>query len=548
MAKVTVHTDIPYADLVSADDSDSGVFDAVTIDELLDEMDRGVGDADEFFDRMKKARIERRSSSTWDDDPLGISKTSRQVIEQHAGAFGNGKITPPPFDFWAAAQFLTSNTWHSRCVEIKAKIAAGLDWHILKREGIDPAEGEVTGKIRALFADPNDRHQEINDVAKCLFTDLEAIGNAWLEVVRDEQGEIVELWHVPAISVAIDARLRGYWQVGHFGSHFEARFFKRFGDLRPTSFEDAEPMLASETDFEMLATELIHFASYHPLGGQYGVPSWIAAALAIRENRAVNEYNADFFEHQTIPNKIIVFKGIVPDERTKKKLADYFEVGLKGRSHKPLVLSIDEVEEGQGIDITDLKIGTGGSTDGDFLGLGDQSRDEIIAGHGVPPQMLGIQAAGRLGGKGSEEGARRDFKSYTIEPMQTGFERIIRKTLIDGRIKTRDGGGQRVTVQAGFGVTDARLKLRDFDLSDQDATLNKAREMRSAVGMGLRTVNEARIEMNLPPVTDVPMADELWVQTSAGPLPLRAVDPETGPIGVAPEPEQSDDQIEDMTP
>ena len=521
--KVRCHTDIPVGDPLDLDlDLSNG--DRLSVDALLADLPAsGTGSPEAFFRRLGGAGGGRRS---WSADPHQIHKASRQLELAMREAFSTNtgrRVKATPFDFWSVSRLLMSNTWHARCVELVSKVAAGLDWMLDKRSIEDEPSSADIAAIDALLRRPSDPEEasdqtvQINDVAQCVFHDLRSLGNANLEIVRDGFGRPVEIYHVPAVTVRVDAQGRGFWQVGHGGlsetsaATTRTRFFKNYGDRRDIGSESGPDKPRREG--EPLASEMVHLKTYHPLGGAYGVPAFLPAVLAIRVNRASDDYNADFFEHNTVPNKIIVFHGLIPDERTKQTIADYFEVGLKGRIHKPLVLSVDEIEDGQKIEIRDLTAFQ--AIDGGFLRLKDMSRDEILAAHGVPGSMVGVRSPGRLGGKGDNETSRRDFKALEIEPLQVGFERVINMLVIED----------------GFGVNDVVFRLANFDLSDHDFALAKSKEMRSQVGVAIRTINEARKELGLDPFP-FPQADAPFVQTSAGPLYLQWIDLENPPAAL----------------
>lgn len=59
----------------------------------------------------------------------------------------------------------------------------------------------------------------------------------------------------------------------------------------------------------------------------------------------------------------------------------------------------------------------------EFLGIKGATRDDVLAAHRVPPQLLGI-VPNNTGGFGDVEKAARVFARNELLPLQTRFKRI----------------------------------------------------------------------------------------------------------------------------
>ena len=66
----------------------------------------------------------------------------------------------------------------------------------------------------------------------------------------------------------------------------------------------------------------------------------------------------------------------------------------------------------------------------DFLGIKNTTRDDILAAHRVPPQLLGIVPA-NAGGFGDVTKATDAFFELEIEPLQSVFRELNEMVGVD---------------------------------------------------------------------------------------------------------------------
>ncbi|HFE37072.1 MAG TPA: phage portal protein, partial [Gammaproteobacteria bacterium] len=109
-----------------------------------------------------------------------------------------------------------------------------------------------------------------------------------------------------------------------------------------------------------------------------------------------------------------------------------------------------------------------------------QNRDEVISAHGVPPRLVGIMAAGQLGGVGEIEGQLTIFKQSTIDPDQEALENLLNSTII-----------------ASFGTHKWRLKFNEMDITDALADTEKYTRLTEA---GILTPDEVREDLGRMPL------------------------------------------------
>jgi PBSX family phage portal protein len=203
--------------------------------------------------------------------------------------------------------------------------------------------------------------------------DLETLGNAYWEVLRDATGEIVQFVYIPGFTVrllpiepepvrvdmkvkvsdlafddvSVPRRFRRFVQV------FDSRtvYFKEFGDSRLLSRKTGR-LCATDDELrdgdqdEGPATEILHFKLHNPRS-VYGTPRWIGNLLAVLGSRQAEEINYLYFENKSVPPLALLVSGGRLSKSSIPRIEDFIENHLRGKRnfHKILVI---EAEPAQG--------------------------------------------------------------------------------------------------------------------------------------------------------------------------------------------------------
>jgi PBSX family phage portal protein len=208
--------------------------------------------------------------------------------------------------------------------------------------------------------------------------DLEIMGNAYWEVIRDKSGQIVQFTYVPGTSMRllpldkiltptiikikrtkityedkeILRRFRKFVQI-HEGCKV---YFKEFGDPRVISaltgevYKTYEELQNKEKE-QMLegdvpqATEIIHF-NIHTPKSPYGIPRWIGGLLSVLGSRQSEEVNFLYFENKSVPPLACLVSGGRLSESSHARLEDYIKAKIHGRKNFHKILIIEGVPAG----------------------------------------------------------------------------------------------------------------------------------------------------------------------------------------------------------
>jgi len=339
---------------------------------------------------------------------------SQQLPETPWGEmYATGEIVEPPYDLEALAALYEMNSAHKACVDAKTTNIVGLGYRFVPATETAPASRENLAILQNLF---ENCHPEMTftEIMRAVWTDVECLGNGYLELTRNSRGEIDGMYHVPGTTVRVLAHRQGYVQI----REGRKRYFRKFGGP-----EIEIPASAARQETQ---TELMHFMKYTPQSNFYGVPDIIPAIAAIVGDKAAREYNIDFFTHHAVPRLAILVEGGELSEGVVRQLRQFMESEIKGQGHKTLILEVP----GSGAHIRLEKLTATGQEDAAFLDYRKANRDEILLVHRVPPSKVTIVENANLANSKDQD---KTFREQVVRPEQRRieykFNRLIREQL-----------------------------------------------------------------------------------------------------------------------
>ncbi len=408
------------------------------------------------------------------------AKGSKKLREKYGTVIGGVLCATRPFDFATFAYAATVNTYHSSAIDVKAQDVVGRGWKITGDSDSD--KKELTDFFQGAF-----RGKTFAEGMACVWTDREAVGNGYIEIVPGVDGKPAEMTHLPAGEMWIRLDELGFvqqknGQFAHFKS-FDA------DEARIAGLPNTDPLRAEETP-----NEVIHFARYSPWSPFYGIPCILGAWNALVLAQLVAEYNLAFFNNNAIPEYVVLLEGDATED-TVTTIQRYFREHLKGQHHKTLVL-----ESPQGAKITFQKVTSDAAKEAAFRLLRVDCRDEIIHAHRVPPQKVGIVETGKLGGNLSTEQAQ-EYKDSIVGPNQRNvaarFDRLI---------------SERFEMQAQFQLepydVDTRLQESKIDQVYLNAKVLVPNEVRAKRYPDLEPLEGGDVPLGPPTMADIAAVDE----------------------------------------
>lgn len=290
----------------------------------------------------------------WSSNNSSVLKSNTEsniidVFSEFYSQTGDLSIIQPPFEPLSLLQVVEHSDTLGQCIDAMAINIDGFGWtleqapHIDKSKEISPDAKMEKARINRLFKYCNPDIDFV-ELRKRLRKDLEGCGFAYMEVVRDNKGDIAELYQLPAFSVRITeqdkvatdyeesirdeegkfvkvSRKKKFRRIVQLVNQ-ETIYFKEFGDPR-----DIDKTTGKEGDGT--ATEVIVFKLYCPYS-IYGIPRWIGNLIGIMGSRKAEEINYLFFDNKSIPPLIVTVSGGSLTSESLEKLTHLFKNEIKG--------------------------------------------------------------------------------------------------------------------------------------------------------------------------------------------------------------------------
>lgn len=287
--------------------------------------------------------------------PVEKADTSLQVTEQEVYAAADW--ISPPNDLRGLRNLVKNSTILPQCIRAYKNNIAGFGIGIRYIE-----DAEETPEMAAEFS----RAQEIIELlnieqdTKEVFEDIiearETYGIAYLEVIRDVGGEVVQIEFVKDTPTILKTRpLDPYISTVyyHHGQQTERKkryckyrqdiggktvFFKEFGDPRIMDKRDGEYLKDGETlELDYQANEIMEFT----IGTEpYGEVRWIGQILGVDGSRRAETLNNNYFVNgRHTPLMIMIEGGTLTDE-SFNKLQQYIN-DIKGEAGQHAFLLLE---------------------------------------------------------------------------------------------------------------------------------------------------------------------------------------------------------------
>ncbi len=263
----------------------------------------------------------------------------------------------------ALALLSRRSTAHRRILNDKADYISGKGFNY---DSSIPLLGEM---VECTNGDGESLRQVLNKLA----FDKSLFGNAFLEVVTDENHSFLSLHHQDA----------GYCRVAkdseHILLHHDWRHFRadeaRILPLYPRFEKQSDGSLRS----------IIHYKDYEPMFKHYGVPQYIAgmnvSAIAYKTDR----WNIARLDNSFQLSGVMMIDNAVDSEEEASKLARMAEERFAGKPGQVMFIIRDESS-----DDNSRFIPLESQNDGDWKELHDQATSDIVVAHSWFRSLSGL--------------------------------------------------------------------------------------------------------------------------------------------------------------
>lgn len=371
----------------------------------------------------------KRRASTLQKAASKSEAGSKALSSEIVSAYDILQVVTPPYDLDMLAKLYELNSSHNAAVTMKAINIVGLGYEWIQTEQVKWELGKLQKKGQAQYekalekleeekialnslVDSLNDEEEFNEIMTNVWTDVESLGNGFLEVSRSNKGAISYAGHIPGQTIRVRADRDGFIQM----VTNKYVFFRNFGDD-----ETPDPLKNDPRP-----NEIIHFKKYSPNSTYYGVPDIIPALPAALGDKFAKEYNLDYFENKTVPRYAFILKGARLSAKAEQTLVNYFKNELKGKHHGTLYIPIP-AGFGQQVEAEFKEIEVG-IQEGSFTEYTKENRQEILMVHRVPPGKVGVYQNSNLA---VSRDADKTFKEQVCRPEQRRAEKKVNKLIAE---------------------------------------------------------------------------------------------------------------------
>jgi PBSX family phage portal protein len=343
----------------------------------------------------------------------------------YRNGYGLFDVITPPWNLYELASYYDTSFANHAAIDAKVENIVGLGYDfevsprtMLKLEAsLDSAATDRARKrIERAKIEVRDWLESLNNddsftaSMEKVYTDLQATGNAYLEVGRTVKGDIGYVGHIPSTTMRVRRLRDGFVQV--IGN--KVVYFRNFGATNPNPLgTDSRP------------NEIIHFKEYSPLNTFYGVPDIISAINSLYGDSLASQYNIDYFSNKAVPRYVVTLKGAKLSPEAEDKMFRFLQTGLKGQNHRTLYIPLPADSDTNKVEFNMEPI-ENGIQDGSFKEYRKQNRDDILIAHQVPLSKLGGSDASAIASALAQD---RTFKEQVARPSQRNLEKMINKII-----------------------------------------------------------------------------------------------------------------------
>lgn len=305
--------------------------------------------------------------------------------------------------------------------------------------------------IQGLFDEPFP-NMSMTTLKRKLWHDLEATGNAYMEVVRNQAGEVMLLRHIDSkmmrlvrlddpvlvpkqmkragqdITLEVSMRERKF-VLSTGGGAISPRFrnspsgsgsgviepdastteldtrrlfstqgtrliyFKEFGASRDLDmWTGVWSAPGEQIPMERRATEIIHLTGKKDARTPYGLPRWINNLPSVLGSRKAEEFNLSFFDQGGVPPLLITVAGGTLAKRTKEALDQRFNTRNPAAKHQAVIMEVassGRLDKTQRVQVAIERFGSERMQDSMFQKYDERTSQLIRSSFRLPPLFVG---------------------------------------------------------------------------------------------------------------------------------------------------------------
>ncbi len=428
---------------------------------------------------VEKAEVSKQEAGLIQSHSMEIE----DKFEQHyfnAESNKSGVVIRPPYDFSQLSLLVQENNALGQCISAMEVNIDGTGYVIESKEKTESKEENTKAKGVQEFFDEAYPGQSFVTQRRALRRDQESTGNAYLEVLRAINNDLVFLKRIDAKSmrmVKLDDSVPVIRTVKRFGTEHKINmmirprrfvqimgkklvYFKEYGFEGNLNRETGEwEHEDKEVPVDKRATEVIHFTAIKDVNTPYGVPRWVTQIPSVIGSRKAEELNLDFFNAGGLPPALVILQGGTMTDPVRKQLQSYLS-GKGASKHRAAIIeaystSGDISSSGSGVRVTVERFGAERQQDSMFEKYDDKCERRVRSSFRLPPLFVG---------KAEDYSFATAFASYAVAeaqvftPEREEFDEMINVTLM------KELADDLVFRSSPLSVKDAANQLKGIEL------------------------------------------------------------------------------------
>lgn len=405
---------------------------------------------------------------------ISIAKSANDVqsiqVEAYNEMVALGKIVVKPTFNREELTMCYLNSTNRRCINAKASVIAGMGYRLTDEES---AKSSGVADFFNNLYNKDGVPKPFSTLLKELWTDAETYGESGLECIRI--GSTIEnLMLFSGRCMVKDANRKDIYQLNKVKN--KVATFRRYGkatkeynDVLSLTFETAED-------------------------AYYGVPCYVSAIDSIKKVLKIDYANAESINNIVDPSLLLIVNGY-PIGNDEMEEATTVLKGLKEKRSSAGIINFGDKDANISVHNTGA-----GTLEGNYQTDKTAIALEIMALHGITPELFGVLTNGGISSGEKATGALKIFVQTVVRPAQEMLERLI-----------------MMFIKREFPSYKGDFKLNTIDLTDSledsDTELKTAQTYQAYINTGSKELfNEYRVRIGMNPVEDEEW-NKLKVQT-----------------------------------
>lgn len=228
-------------------------------------------------------------------------------------------------------------------------------------------------QLRAIIDSCNGKGESLRWVISRIVFDKTMFGNAFLEVVTNQDREFVSFFHQDA------SKCRLAKNSNHVVMHHNWKNYSKKDAVTLPLF----PNFEKQKDGSYRS--MIHYKEYEPMFKHYGVPKYVAALEAAMIAQKTNQWNIYRLENAFQPSGVMVLDGQVETHAQAEEIAVAAQKKFSGKPGQVMFMVKNGIEG----DSTKF-VPINANADADWINLQNQSTSDIIIAHSWFRTLSGI--------------------------------------------------------------------------------------------------------------------------------------------------------------